>query len=95
MRAGDVMFFNGSIVHGSLPNTTPDRFRRSLIGHYVEGTSEQVAKGYQPLWRMDGTRWEVPSSEIEGSTCGVWVERNGEPVIERSGQERLVRRGGE
>ncbi len=95
MKAGDVMFFNGSIVHGSQPNTTPDRFRRALIGHYVQGTAEQVAKGYQPLWRMDGSRLEIASSEIEGSTCGVWVEHGGEPVIELIGQERLLRRGGE
>jgi hypothetical protein len=95
MEAGDVLFFNGSIVHGSYPNTTPDRFRRSLVGHYVEGTSEQVSKGYQPLWRMDGTTLELESSELEGSLCGVWVERDGAPVIELSGQERLVRRKGE
>ncbi len=95
MRAGDVMFFNGSIVHGSQPNTTSDRFRRALIGHYVQGTAEQVAKGYQPLWRMDGSRLEIGSSELEGSNCGVWVEQGGEPVIELIGQERLVRRGGE
>jgi phytanoyl-CoA hydroxylase len=95
MQAGDVMFFNGSIVHGSYPNTTTDRFRRALIGHYVEGTAEQVSKGYQPLWRMDGSRLELTASEIEGSTCGVWVEKGGAPVIELIGQERLVRRGGE
>ena len=32
MKAGDVLFFNGSLVHGSFPNTSADRFRRSLIG---------------------------------------------------------------
>lgn len=95
MAAGDVMFFNGSIVHGSFPNTTTDRFRRSLIGHYVEGMADEVAKGYQPLWRMDGSRLEIDSSEIEGSVCGVWVEKGGEPAIEMVGQELLVRRGGE
>ena len=36
MDAGDVLFFNGSLVHGSYPNTSEDRFRRSLIGHYIE-----------------------------------------------------------
>ena len=69
--------------------------RRALIGHYVEGIAAEVARGYQPLWRMDGRRLELASSEIEGSTCGVWVERGGEPAIEFTGQERLVRRGGE
>jgi len=95
MEAGDVLFFNGSIVHGSYPNTTADRFRRSLVGHYVEGTSEQVSKGYQPLWRMDGTTLELEGSQLEGSICGVWVERDGTPAIELSGHERLIRRKGE
>ncbi len=95
MQAGDVMFFNGSIVHGSHPNTTADRFRRALIAHYVEGTAEQVSKGYQPLWRMDGSQLVLGSSEIESSTCGVWVERGGEPVIEMTGEELQVRRRGE
>jgi len=36
MRAGDVLFFNGSLVHGSMPNVTADRFRRSLIAHFIE-----------------------------------------------------------
>jgi len=95
MRAGDVMFFNGSIAHGSQPNTTTDRFRRALIGHYVEGTSEQVSKGYQPLWRRDGSTLVLPPNEIEGSTCGVWVEIGGQPAIEMVGQELKVRRRGE
>ena len=95
MKAGDVLFFNGSIAHGSYPNTTTDRFRRALIGHYVDGTAEQVSKGYQPLLRMDGTPFVMPNSEIEGSTCGVWVERDGQPAIEQIGRELLVRRGGE
>ena len=95
MKAGDVLFFNGSIVHGSYPNTTADRFRRALIGHYVDGTAEQVSKGYQPLVRMDGTPFVMPNSEIEGSTCGVWVERDGQSAIEQIGRELLVRRGGE
>ena len=33
MEPGDVLFFNGSLVHGSGPNRSPDRFRRSFIGH--------------------------------------------------------------
>src|SRR5947209_7468131 len=40
MQAGDVLFFEGTLVHGSSPNTTNDRFRRSLIGHYISGEAE-------------------------------------------------------
>ncbi|MBC8076316.1 MAG: phytanoyl-CoA dioxygenase family protein, partial [Chloroflexales bacterium] len=48
MQAGDVLFFNGSLVHGSFPNTTADRFRRSLIGHYIQGDAQQVSEFYFP-----------------------------------------------
>jgi ectoine hydroxylase-related dioxygenase (phytanoyl-CoA dioxygenase family) len=41
MQPGDVLFFNGSLVHGSFPNITTDRFRRSLIGHYIEGDASR------------------------------------------------------
>lgn len=81
MEPGDVLFFNGSVVHGSLPNTTSDRFRRALIGHYVQGDARQVHKWYHPVVRMDGTDIEFGESE-SGDKCGVWVERDGASVIE-------------
>ena len=37
MRSGDVLFFNGQVIHGSYPNTSATRFRRSMIAHYVVG----------------------------------------------------------
>ena len=49
MQAGDVLFFNGQIVHGSLPNTTTDRFRRSLIGDGRNDAQEEpgdVSEGF-------------------------------------------------
>jgi ectoine hydroxylase-related dioxygenase (phytanoyl-CoA dioxygenase family) len=91
MAAGDVLFFNGALVHGSYPNTTPDRFRRALIGHYIEGAAEQVAEFYHPALRMDGTPLELARSSGGGS-CGVWVERDGAYVVEGSGQEAIVRK---
>ena len=91
MQAGDVLFFNGSIVHGSYPNTTTDRFRRSLVAHYIEGDSEKVSKGYQPAWRMDGTPLELEPSP-GSDTCGVWVEKGGRSAIELSVQPPVVHR---
>lgn len=76
MKAGSVMFFNGSLVHGSKPNITPDRFRRALIGHYVEGDAREVFKWYHPALRMDGSPITLESSEA-GGQCGVWVEEAG------------------
>jgi Protein involved in biosynthesis of mitomycin antibiotics/polyketide fumonisin len=91
MNPGDVLFFNGALVHGSFPNVTEDRFRRALIGHYIQGEAQQVAKFYQPVVRMDGSLLEIDVSQ-GGGTCGVWVDRNGEPVIEMSGMEGVVRK---
>src|SRR5690242_2824879 len=84
MDPGDVMFFNGSLVHGSFPNTTADRFRRSLIGHYIQGDAEQVGRWYHPALRMDGTPLELGVSP-GGMQCGVWVEQDGQAEIEVSG----------
>ena len=54
LEAGDVLFFNGSLVHGSHANKTADRFRRSLIFHYVPASCSQVATFYHPLLDFDG-----------------------------------------
>jgi phytanoyl-CoA hydroxylase len=91
MEAGDVLFFNGALVHGSFPNTTSDRFRRALIGHYIEGRADQVAQFYHPALRMDGTPLELEVAQ-GGGTCGVWSERDGAPVIEMVGAETVVRK---
>lgn len=87
MQTGDVLFFNGTLVHGSYPNTTKDRFRRSLIGHYISGEAEQVSKFMKPILRMDGTEVDLEAS-LPGGPCGVWVEEDGKPVIEMSGLEK-------
>jgi phytanoyl-CoA hydroxylase len=76
-----VLFFNGQLIHGSFPNTTQDRFRRSLIGHYIVGNAEKVSEFYHPALRMDGTPVELENSE-RGGPCGVWVDQNGVPMVE-------------
>jgi ectoine hydroxylase-related dioxygenase (phytanoyl-CoA dioxygenase family) len=81
MEAGDVFFFNGQLIHGSYPNTSQNRFRRALIGHYIVGEAEKVAEFYHPVLRMDGTVVELDKSE-RGGPCGIWVEQNGIPVVE-------------
>jgi ectoine hydroxylase-related dioxygenase (phytanoyl-CoA dioxygenase family) len=91
MAAGDVLFFNGSLVHGSYPNTSADRFRRALIGHYIEGAADQVAQFYHPALRMDGTPLELAESQ-GGGACGVWVERDGAHTVEMAGQESISRK---
>lgn len=91
MQPGDVLFFNGQVVHGSLANTSSTRFRRSLIGHYIAGEAEQVARYYHPALRMDGSTVELGVSQ-SGGACGVWVEQDGTPVIELAGTAGLANR---
>ena len=81
MEAGDVLFFNGQLIHGSFPNTSQDRFRRALIGHYIAGEAEKVSKFYHPVLHMDGSEVTIGESE-RGGSCGVWVEKDGAPVVE-------------
>jgi ectoine hydroxylase-related dioxygenase (phytanoyl-CoA dioxygenase family) len=91
MKAGDVLFFHGSTVHGSLPNTSTHRFRRSLIGHYAVGSAEKIGEFYHPVLRMDGSVAGLGYSE--GSTsCGVWVDQDGQAVIEMVEKQTTYRK---
>lgn len=69
MKAGDVLFFHGSTVHGSLPNTSADRFRRSLIFHYVPQASVEIARFYQPLLTPAGDTVMIDEAP-DGGPCG-------------------------
>lgn len=71
MKGGDVLFFNGQLVHGSYPNQSQDRFRRALIGHYIVGDAQAVARYYHPALRFDGSVVDLNVSE-DGGPCGVW-----------------------
>ena len=84
MQPGDVLFFNGQVIHGSWPNTTNDRFRRAMIAHYVVGEAQKVAKFYQPLLTFDGEEVESTSATRAGP-CGVWVPATGS----EAGREEL------
>jgi phytanoyl-CoA hydroxylase len=88
MKAGDTLFFNGSIVHGSFPNTSKDRFRRSLIAHYVQGDAEQIGQWYNPVMQMDGRMLELKDSP-DATKCGEWVEESGQQVIALTGSYNL------
>ena len=69
MKAGDVLFFHGSVVHGSRPNSTTDRFRRSLIFHYIPEASVEVSTFFQPLITPDGREVTIQVSP-DGGPCG-------------------------
>jgi phytanoyl-CoA hydroxylase len=47
VKKGDVVFFNGYLLHSSLKNKTKNRFRRALVNHYMS------AESFLP-WDWDG-----------------------------------------
>jgi len=69
MQAGDVLFFNGSLIHGSYPNITPNRFRRAFICHYVPQNTAAMSAGYYPLHDFEGNQYTRASAE-GGGPCG-------------------------
>ncbi|HZT41084.1 MAG TPA: phytanoyl-CoA dioxygenase family protein [Chthonomonadaceae bacterium] len=87
MQPGDVLFFNGSLIHGSYPNTSKDRFRRALIGHYIAGEAEKVAAYYHPILRMDGSEVTLGVSE-HGGPCGIWRDRDGRSIVEMTDRDK-------
>lgn len=86
MKAGDMLFFNGSLIHGSGPNESETRFRKIIVGHYIEGEAEKVAKYYFPVYRFDGTTVdELVENPWDGGPCGLLVDREGKQMIEMMG----------
>lgn len=81
MKAGDVLFFNGSLIHGSFPNTSKDRFRRSLIGHYIVGDAEKVGEFFHPVLKMDGSVVGRMGVSEGGGKCGVWHDVDGHSEV--------------
>ncbi|MFC4949587.1 phytanoyl-CoA dioxygenase family protein [Pseudonocardia sp. GCM10023141] len=73
MAAGDVLFFHGSVVHGSRPNSSIDRFRRALIFHYVPEASTEIAEFYNPLVRPDRRTCTLPVA-VGGGPCGEYAD---------------------
>jgi phytanoyl-CoA hydroxylase len=80
MKAGDCLFFGGSLVHGSFPNVSKDRFRRSLIGHYVEGNTIELTQFDQPVLTFAGEEKYLNFSP-GGAACGEWVDIATQPHI--------------
>jgi len=69
MKAGDTLFFNGSSIHGSGPNRSKDRFRRSFICHYVPKSTRSISRFYIPLLTPEGEEVFIPENQ-PGGACG-------------------------
>jgi ectoine hydroxylase-related dioxygenase (phytanoyl-CoA dioxygenase family) len=85
MNPGDVLFFNGQVIHGSYPNTTSDQFRRSLIAHYIVGEAEKVAEFYHPVLTFAGEPVDLLASQT-GGPCGIFTESAGAPTVQMVGE---------
>ncbi len=68
LKAGDVLLFNGNVIHGSTPNTSVDRFRRSLICHYVPASTIQMSHYYE-AYDFSAHRRDIETNE-DGGPCG-------------------------
>jgi ectoine hydroxylase-related dioxygenase (phytanoyl-CoA dioxygenase family) len=69
MKAGDTLFFNGSSIHGSGPNRSKDRFRRSFICHYVPKSTQRISRHYLPLLTPEGQD-VIIEANTGGGACG-------------------------
>lgn len=70
MAPGDVLFFNGNLIHGSYRNKSKTRFRRSFICHYAGESTTRIGDFYRPLFRNDGSKAERDVSK-ESGPCGI------------------------
>lgn len=70
VKRGQTLFFGGNLIHGSGPNRSKDRCRRTFIGHYVDETTESLADYYHPVLDRNG----IPVSRVAvhsgGGPCG-------------------------
>lgn len=70
MARGDVLFFNGNLIHGSYRNETKDQFRRAFICHYANASAMRINAHYRPLFRADGTAVDLTINP-DGGPCGI------------------------
>ena len=68
-KAGDVVFFNGHVLHRSKKNFTTDRFRRSFVSHYCNARSftqwgADIPDGHPTRDALSGVHGMTNSSHI-------------------------------
>jgi phytanoyl-CoA hydroxylase len=65
LRAGDVLVFHGRSLHGSMPNRTTNRWRRTFLCHYVSAAVRSVCPELSPAFRSTGEEVPAPGAERE------------------------------
>ena len=69
MKRGQTLFFSGQLIHGSEPNHSHTRSRRTFIGHYVDNMTENLAKFYHPILDMQGNVVRHVAVDQSGGPC--------------------------
>ena len=52
LEPGEASIHHACTIHGSLPNCSTDRFRKSFICHYIPKQSTGYNKGYDPIVKL-------------------------------------------
>jgi phytanoyl-CoA hydroxylase len=70
LAPGDMLFFTGSVIHGSGSNATENQWRRSFISHYMPVSATHIGGWYLAhMYDFDGRAVTRSSSEW-GGPCG-------------------------
>jgi len=72
-KAGDVVFFNGHVLHRSKQNWTADRYRRAFVSHYCNARSFTQ-------WGADENPETAGSANVRDETTGM---TNGSHILAR------------
>jgi ectoine hydroxylase-related dioxygenase (phytanoyl-CoA dioxygenase family) len=70
VKRGQTLFFGGNLIHGSGPNRSKDRCRRTFIGHYVDEATESLAEFYHPILNRRGETVSHVEVHAGGGPCG-------------------------
>jgi ectoine hydroxylase-related dioxygenase (phytanoyl-CoA dioxygenase family) len=73
LEPGDMLFFNGSVIHGSTPNNSKTQWRRSFISHYTPAAASHISEWYAPLLGFDGQVVERDKTTTGGPCGNEWV----------------------
>lgn len=79
LQPGDVLFFNGSLIHGSGPNRSATQWRRSFICHYMPASTTHVSEHYFPIFDFTGREISYAAA-TGGGPCGELFPDKYDPI---------------
>jgi len=86
MRAGDVAFFNGHVLHRSKRNWTKDRFRRSFVSHYCNARSFTQ-------WGADNAADPANANKVSHKLDDIHAATTVDPVTGMTNGSHVLARG--